>query len=299
MRRGPVPAIWATMDIRHSIRTRGGAAATHDLHADGFDRSAIRSAVRSRRIVRVRQGWYIEPGRHPALVEAARVGGRLTCGPALRLHGIWVIRDRGLHVVVKESACQLRRPDDRFRRLEHPSHGVVIHWTGRDDSESRLIADPIQALTDLLRCSTPELVAASAESLLYLQPHSRAAIARFVSTAPARAAWALRAVDGRSESGTEFIFRLRISKRGVVPRPQVPIAGVGRVDFVIGERLVVEVDGAEYHTDRDRFEDDRQRDARLSSLGYRVLRFSHRQVIDDWPIVEMAVLAAVARADHL
>jgi very-short-patch-repair endonuclease len=71
------------------------------------------------------------------------------------------------------------------------------------------------------------------------------------------------------------------------------------VDFVIGERLVIEVDGAEYHTDPVRFEADRRRDALLSARGYRVLRFSYRLVIDDWPTVETAVLAAVARGDHL
>lgn len=77
------------------------------------------------------------------------------------------------------------------------------------------------------------------------------------------------------------------------------IPGVGRVDFVIGAFLVVEVDGAEYHTDPERFEADRHRDAMLSIRGYRVLRFSYRQVIHAWHEVEAAVLAAVVRGDHL
>ncbi len=52
-----------------------------------------------------------------------------------------------------------------------------------------------------------------------------------------------------------------------------------RVDLMIGERLIVEVDGREHHSDPVAFERDRVRDARLSALGYRVLRFSCNQVM--------------------
>lgn len=185
----------------------------------------------SGRIVRVRQGWYVEPSCHPRLVAAVRVAGRLTCGSALRLHGVWVADDRGLHVAVTPGACQLRRPLDHSHRLER-SDDVTVHWTDR------------------------------------------------------------------SESGTEFLFRYRISKSGIHPSPQVTIADVGRVDFVIGERLVVEVDGAAYHTDPARFEADRRRDAVLSAKGFRTLRFSYHQVMSRWPTVEAAVLGAIIRGDH-
>ena len=79
---------------------------------------------------------------------------------------------------------------------------------------------------------------------------------------------------------------------------QIKVAGVGRVDFLIGECLVVEVDGAEFHTTREAFEEDRRRDALLSSLGYRVLRFSYNQINKRWPVVEAALLAAISRGDH-
>ena len=161
------------------------------------------------------------------------------------------------------------------------------------------MVDPIEALADLAACSTPEFVAASAESLVHSQPRFARRLAELQSRASAPVARALARVDGLSESGTEFLFRYRLSRHRILCRPQVRIAGVGRVDFVIGERLVVEVDGADYHTDRERFEADRRRDALLSALGYRVLRFSYRLVIHHWEIVEAAVLAAIVRGDHL
>jgi very-short-patch-repair endonuclease len=44
---------------------------------------------------------------------------------------------------------------------------------------------------------------------------------------------------------------------------------------------------------------DRRRDATLSILGFRVLRFMYHQVVNARPEVERAVLAAMARGDHL
>ena len=68
--------------------------------------------------------------------------------------------------------------------------------------------------------------------------------------------------------------------------------------MLIGNSLVVEVDGREHHSDPAAFERDRIRDARLTALGYRVLHFSYKQVMYHWPTVEAAILAAVGSGDH-
>ena len=101
------------------------------------------------------------------------------------------------------------------------------------------------------------------------------------------------------ESGIETIFWLRMRLHHIPISRQVRFPGIGRVDFLIGERLVVEVDGKSFHDVEASFESDRNRDAHLSTHGFRVLRFSYHQILDDWPLVEAAVLAAVSRGDHL
>lgn len=45
-------------------------------------------------------------------------------------------------------------------------------------------------------------------------------------------------------------MRLRLRRRKVELRTQVTIADVGRVDLLVGERLVIEVDSKEHHTGR-------------------------------------------------
>lgn len=62
------------------------------------------------------------------------------------------------------------------------------------------------------------------------------------------------------------------------------------------ERLVVELDGYEPHSDRDHFESDRQRDIRLGLAGYPVQRFTHRRLTGDRAGVAGDVTAMLARA---
>ena len=70
-----------------------------------------------------------------------------------------------------------------------------------------------------------------------------------------------------------------------VPRCQHPIYDaqgglVARVDFAYPESgLLIELDGAQFHTDRRSFQLDRVRQNRLIAQGYRVLRFTYWDVM--------------------
>jgi very-short-patch-repair endonuclease len=171
----------------------------------------------------------------------------------------------------------------------------VLHWSGTHGA--RTIVPPLGAIREVLVCLEPELAAAAIGVLLHERPDLRWRWHRARASLPhGRSDW-VRRVDHVCESGTEVLWWFRMWKHHLTVRRQVEIDGIGRVDFLIGDRLVVEVDGAEYHADPEAFERDRLRDARLSVRGLRVLRFSYRMVLDHWPTVEAAVLAAIARGD--
>jgi very-short-patch-repair endonuclease len=81
----------------------------------------------------------------------------------------------------------------------------------------------------------------------------------------------------RSELEEAF---LRLCDHHGIPRPQTNthIEGI-EVDFVWRDRrLIVEVDGYAFHSGPTRFEADRERDVHLTTCGWRVLRFTWRQV---------------------
>jgi very-short-patch-repair endonuclease len=58
------------------------------------------------------------------------------------------------------------------------------------------------------------------------------------------------------------------------------------------ERLVLEVDGHRFHGHRRAFERDRRRDQALVASGYRVIRVTWRQLVDE----PLALVARIAQA---
>ena len=63
-------------------------------------------------------------------------------------------------------------------------------------------------------------------------------------------------------------------------------------------KLVVEVDGYDFHRDRRAFETDRARDATLVAHGYRVIRFTAAQLRDKPMLVISQLAAALALASE-
>ena len=73
------------------------------------------------------------------------------------------------------------------------------------------------------------------------------------------------------------------------------LPGIGEVDLLVGGRLIIETDGRRYHLG-EAFENDRRRDRAATISGYRVLRLTYRQVVDDWPTTYRAICTALALA---
>ena len=95
----------------------------------------------------------------------------------------------------------------------------------------------------------------------------------------------------RSEAERRLLTLIRDAG---LPMPQANVKLHGyTVDFLWRpERLIVEVDGFAFHAHRSAFERDRQRDARLTAAGFRVIRVTWRQLTGE----PLAVIASIAQA---
>jgi very-short-patch-repair endonuclease len=157
--------------------------------------------------------------------------------------------------------------------------------------------DVLTALDQLTRCANLVSIVICADSIANRGlAREEEVLAVLQRTAIGRHAAEL--FDGASQSGIETIARVALRRRRVRLRTQVPIPGVGHVDLLIGDRLVLELDGEEWHQGGD-FEEDRRRDLALVARGYLVVRASYRQVTESWPDVESALLTIIRRGDHL
>lgn len=285
------------MSLASTIAQLGGLAATHELYSRGFSRWTLGRAVASGEIVRVRQGWYSSPHLSPILQRAARVGGPVTCVTGAQVHGLAVFNDHRPHTAVRQHSSRLRSSNNRRLRLSSMGRAdAVVHWNL--DSDERLLLSVRECLCQMALCQTPERVVAAVDSAIRLRKMTTGEWQSSIEHLPPRLRRLLADIDPDSESITESLFRFRMARMGVRMRSQVKVSGVGDVDFIIGERLVIEIDGFAYHSDPDDFETDRRRDARLSARGFRVLRFSYKQVTSKWAEVRAAVMASIARGDH-
>ncbi len=281
------------MSLASILAAFGGVAHYASLEFAGISRAEVAAAARSGEIQRVRNGWFASHGAPSELVSAVRVGGALTGASVAALSGLWTIADPVLHVRVSSSAARLSSPGGGTP-LQPTRHGVCVHYRR---GPVRTAADPLlQALAEMFGCSDEVAALVALDSALnqgligvWQLPELKAL------TLPSR--WrSIDKADAGSQSGLETIVRLLMRAHGVALRTQVQIDGVGRVDMLIGDRLVVELDGYGFHANR--FEEDRERDWELLQRGYLVVRVSYRLVMEQRERVEAGLLALVRRGVH-
>lgn len=263
----------------------GGIARGSLLQKYGCNRARLADAVDDGRILRVRNGVFAVPGADQKAITAAAHGGALTCADALRAHGLWVLPELDAVVHVWLGAAG--------RRFPHPLCRCIAHYSpGRAEPG---IAPVAEALIHAYRCLTPEAFFAAYESAWNQRKISAEDRQKIRRELPKSAAWMLDLARSDAQSGLESLLRFRLHLLGLTLLAQVGIEGVGRVDFVIGGRVILEVDGRANHEGAQRHVD-LMRDAAASARGYETLRFDYDMVVHRWDLVVAAIIPALARA---
>ena len=288
--------------VRQALIRFDHVATRGELRSLGVSPYELSAAVRSGEIARVRRGWYALPEADESIIRAVRVGGRLACVSALRSYGIWAVDDGRLHIHLPESASRMRSQHDSSAPLgDRALDGVVLHrgQCARVVAATRLRCSVMDALSQYLREHCDELGIAALDSALHRRAISDSQLAQLRRSLPRRCHSLIDAADKRSESGTESIVRVGLLRVGIRPRLQVRVLDDVRVDLVIGDRLVIEVDSREFHDDPEAFERDRRRDLLLKALGFEVVRVSYAQVMGDWSSILTTILMMMDRGQHL
>lgn len=273
------------MDPVEELRGRGGVGRVHDLRAAGASQHVLRRLKESGAIATVRQGWVALPDADPQLRGAVARGVVLSCVTAAKRHGLWVPAESPLHVAAPPHAARITVPPK-----------VVVHWSKPivPRPPAAAVDELVNALALVAQCQPDETALIIWESALNKRLVDRDHLRAF--DLPPAARDLVERARPFADSGLETIVvsRLRWMKVRLLPQAWV----VDRqVDLLIGDRLVVQIDGAT-HTGAQRTSDIAH-DAQLVLRGYHTLRFSYEQVMERWHEVQAVIMEAVAQGKHL
>jgi len=303
--------------IRHVVQVRGRGQPTVNwlasqqlcvatalqLEIAGLGRGAIEHRVENGSLHRRHRGVYLvgSPVPPPGAIELAAV---LACGDgAVVSHwsaaGLWGLQPpSGEPVDVTVVRCH-KRPRDGIRvftvgRLDRrdvrlrlgipvtaPARTVIDFAADADDDELERAVSEARAL----RLITDR----DLEGALERAGHRR-------GTAKVRAFLRGESEQGFTRSDAERRMR-RLTKAAGLPAPNcnAPLHGYS-VDFLWRDhRLVIEVDGYQFHGHRSAFERDRRKDQVLTAAGYTVMRITWRQLRYE-PLRVAAVVATALTA---
>jgi very-short-patch-repair endonuclease len=271
-------------------------ATRRQLLALGVDPRALASAVRTGLLLRVRRGYYALPTTETSVIEAVRIGGRVSCVSAAELQGVWVPNPPFAHVSLAHTASRLRSPRSRFVRLSPDNlGGCELHWWPLlgQVNESVHSVSLIDSLAHIIRCQPRPIAVAALDSALFEKKIASADLDQIFGGVPAKFRLLRGDIDARCMSGLETIVRLMMLDAGLSCVPQVWFARVGCVDLVVEGCVVVETDGHRGHDGAEASARDYARDTELAALGYIVLRFNYRQVMFQPDAVMAAILGAL------
>jgi very-short-patch-repair endonuclease len=256
-----------------------GVITTGQLEAAGVLSSGISDRARAGRLHRLHRGVYAVG--HPNIGNEGRwIAAVLACGDGAVLShrsaaALWRIGPIApvIEVTTASDSGRATRKGIRLHRSRTLSPADLTRRAGIP------VTKPARTLADLRRILPSKQFARALREAEYL---------RF----PIGDAFS----PDRTRTDLEGMF-LALARRHRLPQPEVNVPVDGYlVDFLWQPQcLIVEVDGWESHRTRSAFEEDRARDARLTVLGYQVLRYTWRQVEDDASAVAQTVRELLRR----
>lgn len=289
--------------IARLAKAQYGVVDYSQLRAAGLHAGAINPRVRLGRLHRLYRGVFAvghtrlpREGHWLAAVFAVGKGAALshvTAGANLALRSSSAA---AIHITV-------HTPGGRARR-----DGIIVHRSTTLRPEDVVVHDGIpttsvaRTLLDLAGMLAAGPLERAVERSLALRVFDLTAVNDVIAANRTRRGAALLGQvvadihdDPRLER-SKLEARMRdLCDAHAIQRPEVnAIVAVYEVDFLWrAQRLIVETDGHEHHGTRIAFERDRARDAHLTTLGYRVVRFTHRQVRHEPDTVATTLVALI------
>jgi len=228
------------------------------------------------------------PSADPTLVAVARAGGRLACVSAAKLREIWVVDDGCLHLSFRANKSHFSPPG--------PGVATRRHWDSKPldpHGDIPALESGRSMLAHIASCQPLDLAVAAFDSAVRKGLITLEELQVLASVLNGRFARVVSFVSTQADSGLESVTRVRLALAGVACREQVWIDG-HPVDLLIGDRLIIQLDGKQHLKDEAQLARDRRQDRRLRLMGYTVLRYGYADVIHRWEATFAEICAHLA-----
>ncbi|MEV7663069.1 type IV toxin-antitoxin system AbiEi family antitoxin domain-containing protein [Paenarthrobacter sp. NPDC089316] len=255
------------MELEEFLRYRLGSARTVALRKAGFSERSLAAAVASGKLRRIQRGVYCLPKADSHVLAAYCANGRLTCISAARFYRLWALHDPPAtpHISCGNGI---------------PNSGVIDHAACTHPPHPFLpVAGVADVLLHALRC-LPEL-----EALVLVQSAISQALltkdflrSKLPGKRNGKARAVLDMVIPRADSVLEVLAHLHFVRAGLRVTMHAQLPGVGEVDCLINECLVVELDGGT-HLEARQVKKDQYRNNASISGGRLVLRYYYADVV--------------------
>jgi very-short-patch-repair endonuclease/predicted transcriptional regulator of viral defense system len=284
--------------IQELAARQHGVISLPQLKSLGLGPSGVRRRVAVGKLQRLHRGVYAI-GLARRSVEATYMAAVLACGPkAVLFH-----RSAADHLGLRP--CSRRAVDVTVPgRAGKERSGIDVHRaTGLDERDAQTVrgipcTTVARTLLDLATTIDKTALERAVEQAEKLRIFDLAAVVdvttragdqrRAAALREALATYAPEPAFTRSELEKRFLALCRMAG---VPMPRTNnVTKADEIDFTWPDRrLMVEADSLRHHGTRAAFERDRRRDQQLTAAGWRVVRFTWRQV-DETPADVAATL---------
>jgi very-short-patch-repair endonuclease len=137
------------------------------------------------------------------------------------------------------------------------------------------------AVAQIIRCQPANFAIAALDTALHTGAIEHEDVADIFASVPAKYRDLRKYIDARADAGQESVLRRLVQRAGFRCEIQVEIRGVGRVDMVVEDCVVVEADSQRHHKAWEEHVRDRSRDRRLAELGFVSLRVLYQDIMFD------------------
>jgi very-short-patch-repair endonuclease len=295
---------WPDQAVASIAEGQRGLISRRQLGDLGVCRSAIARALARGRLHAIYRGVYAVVPLAVLPPFAREQAAVLTCGDdtfvshqsAAAIWGIAPLRADDVHVTVVRRQAGRSRDGIRIHRVD------ALLPRDRRVRDGIPVTSPARTILDLASELAPREVERALDEAIVQRLMTLAALRAVLVQYPARRGCStLRELidEGRTTTITRSEAEermLALVRKAGLPPPEVN-AKLGRytIDFLWRrERVVVEVDGHRYHSNRYALERDHARDAELQARGYLVIRITWRELCNSPELVLARIAQALA-----